>query len=230
MTEEFFYHYTNAISAKRIFLSGKILPSRMSNGDAVHGDGVYLTTLEPRLGRETIEKNNWDGAARSQDKKMEVYFEILIPSSKVTRAKEKRDIQVHTGELSLAEYKWSLKNWEGELLATQYFMVSSEGEATKRHGLKLGRYTLCQHIVTHDYHPVYKQDGGDSYLYTSKYGNWSVGPVAGDQVCWLVQYSESSPSPNRTIPWMYYDNSVGKTHHDKNDWKVDETLKVYPCY
>merc|ERR1719186_84513 len=111
---------------------------------------------------------------------MECYFEILMPSSKVKRAKEKRDIQVCAGELCLDEYKWSLKNWEGELLATQYFMISSEGEASKIRYTSMGRYTLCKNIVMYDGHPVYKHDGQDEYLYRDKVGNWLVGPVAGE--------------------------------------------------
>ena len=88
MTEEFFYHYTTAAGAKAIFLSGKILPSLKANGDAVHGDGVYLTTLDPGLGKEIVGKNNWDGVVRSQDYKLECYFEIILPSSMVKRAKD----------------------------------------------------------------------------------------------------------------------------------------------
>merc|ERR1712142_622543 len=109
MSEEYFYHYTNKSGAENIILSGKIRPSLKSNGDAIHGDGVYLTTLDPNLGKDMVGKNNWDGVERSQDYKMECYFEILIPSSKVKRAKSKRDIQVYSGELVLAQYKWSLK-------------------------------------------------------------------------------------------------------------------------
>merc|ERR1719341_2487438 len=61
--------------------------------------------------------NNWDGLAAI--KKVDCYFEILMPSNKVRRGKEKRDILVHEGALWLSEYKWSLKNWE---LATKHFM------------------------------------------------------------------------------------------------------------
>ena len=93
MTEEFFYHYTTIEAAKVIFLSGKILPSLAAKGDAAHGDGVYLTTLEPRLGRDTIKNNNWDGLAGTRDRRVEAYFEICMPSSKVKRTKDKRDIQ-----------------------------------------------------------------------------------------------------------------------------------------
>ena len=158
MSEEYFYHYTNHASAKAIFLAGKILPSLRSNGDAVHGDGVYLTTLDPKLGKDIVGKNNWDGVTRTPEDKMECYFEILMPSSKVRRAKEKRDIQIHTGELVLSQYKWSLKNWSGDLMATQYFMVRSEGEAADKHSTSMGRYTLCNNIITHDDKPVYKHD------------------------------------------------------------------------
>ena len=74
---------------------------------------------------------------------MECYFEILMPSGKVTSAKEKRDIQIHTGELVLSQYKWSLKNWSGDLMATQHFMVRSEGESAVKHSTAMGRYNMC---------------------------------------------------------------------------------------
>ena len=62
MTEEYFYHYTSEAAAKDIVLSGIISPSLAANGDAAHGDGVYLTTLDPRLGRETQEQQlGWLG-------------------------------------------------------------------------------------------------------------------------------------------------------------------------
>ena len=125
--------------------------------------GVYLTTLEPRLGRETVKNNNWDGVAGNVDKKLDVCFEIFMPSSKVTRAKDRRDIQVHTGPIMLADYKWSCKNWEGELLASQHIMVSSQGGAARAHPDIMGRYTLAKHIVLYDYCPVYKHDDRDYY-------------------------------------------------------------------
>ena len=43
-------------------------------------------------------------------------------------------------ELDLADYNWSLKSWEGELLATQYIMASSQGKAARKYGSGVGRY------------------------------------------------------------------------------------------
>eukprot|EP00092_Neocalanus_flemingeri_P025602 GFUD01027757.1.p1 GENE.GFUD01027757.1~~GFUD01027757.1.p1 ORF type:complete len:176 (+),score=35.02 GFUD01027757.1:139-666(+) len=119
MTEEYFYHYTNAEGAKNIFLSGRILPSLTANGDTVHGDtvhgdGVYLTTQEPKQDIEIMGKNNCDGGAKRQEQNMDSYFEIILPSSKEKRSKAKRDIQIYAGALNLVEYKWTL---------TQYFKV-----------------------------------------------------------------------------------------------------------
>ena len=94
MSHEYFYHYTSKDGAKGIVLSGKIAPSLRANGDARYGDGVYLTTVDPSLGKEIVINNNWDGTARNSSKKMEQYFEIRIPSKKVQRARDKRDIQV----------------------------------------------------------------------------------------------------------------------------------------
>ena len=107
MSYEYFFHYTTKDGAKRIVLSGKISPSLAANGNATHGDGVYLTTVDPRLGKETVGNNNWDGIKRVSSEKMERYFEIRIPSSKVRRARVKRDIQVSNIEI---DFKMNLKN------------------------------------------------------------------------------------------------------------------------
>ena len=221
MSEEFFYHYTNTRNATPIILSGKILP----NGDAVHGEGVYLTTFDPGLGRQTVVNNNWDGlaTARRKNYKMNSYFEILMPSSKVRRAKEKRDIQVHTGELLLADYKWSLKNWQGELLATQHFMISSEGKAAEDHPESMGRYTLMRSMVTNGHHPVYKHDDEEGYIFMNADGLWGASDVAGFEECFLRQNSDFSPSPCKTIPWEFWDDNF-------NGWEGDVSLRVYPCF
>ena len=94
MSHEIFYHYTTKDRAKRIFISGRIKRSLAANGDAIHGDGVYLTTVDPHLGKQTVLNNNWDGIARASTDKMECYFEIRIPSNNVRRANDNRDIQV----------------------------------------------------------------------------------------------------------------------------------------
>jgi len=223
MSEEYFYHYTNFSSARQIFIQGKILPSQKTKGDAVHGDGVYLTTLDPKLGKEAVWKNNWDGVIRNIEEKMECYFEILIPSDEVRRAKEKRDIQVFPGELQLSDYKWSLKNWAGELLATEHFIIRSEGEAAKRQPACMGRYTLCRYIVMPDGTPVYKHDTNQMYLYrNNEMKHWIVGIVAGHISARLAQKTDESSSPSKTVPWMYATGSDGT--------KIDETLRVNPIY
>ena len=228
MNEEFFYHYTTQKAAKDIFLAGKILPSCAANGDAVHGDGVYLTTLEPRLGRETVMNNNWDGlvGSNSMDKKIDVYFEIFMPSTKVKRAREKRDIQVYTGALQLSDYKWSLKNWDGELLVTEHFMISFQGWTSIAFSALMGRYTLVRNIVMYDLSPVYKQDEGDYFLFRSKNANWAVGLIAGDEKFSLRQDSGivKPPSPLKTLPWEHASSCSA------SGWQEDVTIKVYPCY
>ena len=229
MTEEFFYHYTSKKVAKSIIRKGKILPvsdSIEANGDVLHGEGVYLTTLEPGHGEEIIKHNKWGGVAATKTT-IEVFFEIVIPSSNVVRANDTRDIQVHKGPLQLSNYKWSLKNWDGQLLATQFFMVSSDGGAKAHHSLCMGRYSIVRDIVMKQEGEttfVYKKDEGErsKYLYNSD-GNWVVGNVAGDTRCSLGQtnYGPKIYSPSKTKKWRYY-------HH--GGWHVDKTLKVFPCY
>lgn len=56
-----YYHHTDKASAKQILESGKILKSEEKYGDAVGGDGTYLTKLGPSHSKHTIAKNNYDG-------------------------------------------------------------------------------------------------------------------------------------------------------------------------
>ena len=186
---------------------------------------MYLTTLDPGMGREIVKENNWDGLAGIMDAKMDAYFEFLMPSSEVSRVKDKRDIQIFPGSLQLADYKWSLRNWDGELLATQHFMVSSQGRAVKVHSYVMGRYTLVKNMVMFGGIPVYKQDVGDAYLYRDEGGSWCVGDVAGDTMCYLRQPTEMEvfPSPHKTNAWIF------KIENGEL-WDEDVTLRVYPCY
>jgi hypothetical protein len=69
-----------------------------------------------------------------------------------------------------------LKTWDGDLLATQHFMVSSRGEAVKHQFSSMGRYTLARNIVMYDDCPVYKHEEQDRYLYRNMDGVWVVGP------------------------------------------------------
>ena len=227
MAEEFIYHYTSKEAARSIIFQGKILPSLGDNGDAIHGDGVYLTTLEPGQGEESIKNNNWDGMAATKTN-IEVFFEILIPSRKVVRANDTRNILVHEGPLRLSDYKWSLKNWDGQLLATQFFMVTTEGKA-KEHQLScMGRYTLVRDVLTRqdgECIHVYKKDEKTMYLYNCD-GDWCVGEIVGDEMCQLIQWNDDNEryeySPSKTKPWSYWADG---------GWKEDDKfLRVYPCY
>ena len=136
-----------------------------------------------------------------------------MPSTKVIRANDQRDILVHKGVLLLRDYKWNLKSLDGELLATQKFRVSSSGRVGAWRCK--GRYTLYQHAILScgglgDV-PVYKQDGGDGYLYLRKDGDvgfWAVSPVIGGEYCWLMQArtgESPSPIPDKSLKWQYGD-------------------------
>ena len=115
---------------------------------------------------------------------MEAFFEILIPSSRVVRANDTRDIQIHKGPLQLKDYKGNLKNWDGQLLATRFFMVSSEGNAKEYQCCYMGRYILVRDIVMRkgdESRYVYKKDDGKRSRFMYSYdGYWIVGEVAGD--------------------------------------------------
>ena len=56
-----YYHYTNQKGATAIGISRKIKMSRRRHNDAMHGEGVYFTTLGPKNDKTMLARNNWDG-------------------------------------------------------------------------------------------------------------------------------------------------------------------------
>ena len=58
------YHYTDTASAKKILGSGMLKPSLRENGDALHGDGVYFTSLPQTTGYQELHENNYDGSRK----------------------------------------------------------------------------------------------------------------------------------------------------------------------
>jgi len=55
-----YYHYTNEAGAKGIAKSGVINKSTQVRGDAVFGDGAYVTKLTPDTPKSKIVENNYD--------------------------------------------------------------------------------------------------------------------------------------------------------------------------
>merc|ERR1719369_1170477 len=107
------YHYTDKAGYDAIRKTKKVLKSEKSKGDALIGDGVYLTSLSPK-GRSKIliAQNNYDGnqykfaTNQEADGKVDYWFEFEIPESKLSKYPgKKRDIWLYPGQdLSFADY------------------------------------------------------------------------------------------------------------------------------
>merc|ERR1712098_55431 len=98
----------------------------------------------------------------------------------------------------------------GDLLATQYYMISSEGEAMEERSDIMGRYTLSQNIVMNypplDNVPVYKKDDGKFHLYLNSSGDWFVSDIVGYSAGYMQQpnLGKPAPSPPKNLPWQYF--------------------------
>ncbi|KAL8580675.1 hypothetical protein ACOMHN_004717 [Nucella lapillus] len=110
------YHYTSKNSLDRIQMSGRIRQSPLSNRDAFYGAGVYLTTLTPDEGRKKIASNNWgqNGPYMEKKGKVERAIKLRIPEGRLKRARSgERDIWVHTGDVVLSDYLYSIVHLDG---------------------------------------------------------------------------------------------------------------------
>ena len=71
-------------------------------------------------------------------------------------------------------------------------VLKSEGGVAENQGDVLGVYRM---VDTYSDRPVYKQDGGENYIYySSASSSWLVGTVVGHEHAWLRNTSEEAPS------------------------------------
>ena len=75
-------------------------------------------------------------------------------------------------------------------------VLKSEGEIGNNQADILGVYRMAD---SHCDRPVYKQDGGENYIYYSNIsGSWLVGTVVGHQYAWLRNCTEKAPDTRYT--------------------------------
>ena len=96
----------------KIVESQKILQSKEKHGDAVKGDGTYLTQLGPSNSKHAVAKNNLDGYTKQwegkiQDGKTDVVFEMKLPKERVQdHSRElKRDVHLYPGNINFSQVK-----------------------------------------------------------------------------------------------------------------------------
>ena len=107
-----YYHHTDPNSAVKIIESQKIRQSKVKHGDAVKGDGAYLTKLGPSNSKHEVAKNNFDGytnqwQGKMKEGKTDVVFEMKLPKKKVQdHSRElKRDVHLHDGTIHFSKVK-----------------------------------------------------------------------------------------------------------------------------
>jgi len=106
-------------------------------------------------------------------------------------------------------------------------VLKSDGAVKQHHADVLGVYRMIDH---YNERPVYKQDGGENYIYYSATSNsWLVGTVVGHQYGWLRNPSENAGKrrwvPDLTSGWEYRPLVRGSDLN--NTWSTDDgTLRI----
>ena len=113
------YHYTDVSGAAEIERTKVIRCSRRGQQrDGIFGEGVYLTSLNPRdHDKEEIAKNNWNEGWRGKLDKTDYYIEIEISPSDRDLSKvdsgDGRDVYIYKSDIHLDDFDWeSGKNSE----------------------------------------------------------------------------------------------------------------------
>merc|ERR1711892_1005708 len=106
-------------------------------------------------------------------------------------------------------------------------VVKSEGAVSEHRGDVLGVYRM---VDSYNDRPVYKQDGGENYIYySSASASWCVGTVVGHQYCWLRNGSTAASSarwlPDLSSGWEY--RPLCRGEDSLSSWQSDDgTLRV----
>jgi len=103
-------------------------------------------------------------------------------------------------------------------------VLKSEGIVKKHQADVLGVYRM---VDTYNDRPVYKQDGGENYVYYSSTSNtWFVGTVVGHQYGWLRNSTEKASSqrwiPDLKTGWEYRPLVRSSENIDNNTWHSDD--------
>ncbi|XP_076089482.1 uncharacterized protein LOC143059806 [Mytilus galloprovincialis] len=121
------YHHTTREGAKAIFESGRIKQTHASQGDARFGTGTYVTRMGPRVPKDKVAKNNYDGRWKKQrdQGKTDVALEITIPKRKVTCYNPRgRDVCKVDGNISAKYIKKVHIRKEGDQRKYKTFTMS----------------------------------------------------------------------------------------------------------
>ena len=113
------YHYTDVSGHTEIKRTKVIRCSRRGQQrDGIFGEGVYLTSLNPRdHDKEEIAKNNWNSGWEGNLDKTDCYIEIEISSSDrdlvKVNSRDGRDVYRYKSDIHLDDFDWeSGKNSE----------------------------------------------------------------------------------------------------------------------
>jgi len=106
-------------------------------------------------------------------------------------------------------------------------VVRSEGCVSEHQRDVLGVYRM---VDSYNDRPVYKQDGGENYIYYScASSSWLVGTVVGHSYGWLRNSSSARWVPDITSGWEYRPLIRSWGGDDQDSWLSDDgTLRIEP--
>jgi len=106
-------------------------------------------------------------------------------------------------------------------------VVKSEGCVSEHQSDVLGVYRM---VDSYNDRPVYKQDGGENYIYySSASSSWLVGTVVGHSYGWLRNSSSARWVPDITSGWEYRPLIRSWDSTDQGSWLSDDgTLRIEP--
>jgi len=107
-------------------------------------------------------------------------------------------------------------------------VLKSEGAVASHQADSLGVYRM---VDNYNGRPVYKQDGGENYIYYSSASNsWLVGTVVGHQYGWLRNNAEHAKDvgwvPDLKTGWQYRPLVRGGGQLEDNWASDDGTLTI----
>merc|ERR1719422_2008777 len=191
----------------------------------------FFTSLEEKI--ELIETTQIKESSRVEviEKSTESLEHLSLQFEKRIKDVEKlgEDTSVLWKELSELQEYVNISREDLQSIRGYTIVLKSEGIVKKHQADVLGVYRM---VDSYNDRPVYKQDGGENYIYYSSTSNtWFVGTVVGHQYGWLRNSTENASS-RRWIPdlksgWEYRPLVRSMENLDSNTWHSDDgSLKI----
>ena len=107
---DIYYHYTTKSGAEAIKISKTILKSLLDGRDAILGEGVYFSTLDPKSHtKKEIAEDNWGNAGQYNIDIGKMDMVIKVQDLRPVTPPKRKGVVIYEDDVNLDEFEYTIE-------------------------------------------------------------------------------------------------------------------------